>query len=118
MASRMDFDGLQAAALIALISRTMRTIMSTPPNPKGIGERCWLTEPIGLPMKANAGGEAGGLHRPYPSDGGGRVPSKGGRRTSLGLARPSYRSLLGHAHAAGKILADPMGHERTGEAHY
>jgi len=26
--------------------------------------------------------------------------------------------MLGHAHAAGKILADPMGHERTGEAHY
>ena len=37
--------------------------------------------------------------------------------TSLRLARPSDRSLLAHAHAAGKILADPMGHERTGEAH-
>ena len=34
------------------------------------------------------------------------------------LGARSDRSLLGHAHAAGKILADPMGHERTGEAHH
>ena len=37
---------------------------------------------------------------------------------SLGAAWPSDRSVLAHAHAARKILADPMGHERTGEAHH
>ena len=37
---------------------------------------------------------------------------------ALGPAWSSDRSLLGQAHAAGKILADPMGHERTGEAHH
>ena len=41
-----------------------------------------------------------------------------GGASLLGPAWTSDRSLLAHAHAAGKILADPMGHERTGEAHY
>jgi len=51
------------------------------------------------------------------------LPTEGGRNSierwpeerALWPAWPSDRSMLGHAHAAGKILADPMGHERTGE---
>ena len=56
-----------------------------------------------LPKKA--GGEAGEPHRPYLPTEGGVFPSKG----SGGASQP---------HAAGKILADPMGHERTAEAHH
>ena len=116
----MDFDGLQAAALIALISRIMPTIMSTcPPNPKGIGERCWLTEPIGLPMKANAGGEAGGFTALTFRRRGAYFHRKVAGGASLG-ARVALRPKPAGScsHAAGKILADPMGHERTGEAHH
>ena len=72
---------------------------------------CWRR-----PVSKEIGGEVGGLHRPYPSDGGGRIPSKGSRRKrALGSARPFDRSLLAHADAI-KNLVDPLGYERTGEA--
>ena len=109
----------QAAALIALISRIMPTIMSTcPPKPKGIGERCWLTEPIGLPMKANAGGEAGGFTALTLPTEGGVFHRKVAGGASLGARAALRPKPAGSCSRGGKILADPMGHERTGEAHH
>ena len=40
-----------------------------------------------LDQSKKAGGEVGGLHRPYPSDGGGVFPSKGSRRSEPWGAR-------------------------------
>ena len=50
---------------------------------------------------------------------GGVFPSKGGRRSEpWGPRGPPTEACWLMLHAAGKILADPMGHERTGEPHH
>jgi len=62
---------------------------------------------------------SGGTSPPLPSDGGGAFPSKGGRRNEpWGSCGPPTEACWLMLSRSEKNLADPMRHERTGEAHH
>jgi hypothetical protein len=67
--------------------------------------------PDGLPEESRVRGP--------PSDGGGAFPSKGGRRNEpWGSCGPPTEACWLMLSRSEKNLADPMGHERTGEPHH
>ena len=80
--------------------------------------RALVRAPPLLDQSMKAGGEVGGTSPPLPfRRRGAHFHRKVARGASFGARVALYLRLMAHAHMR-RILAEQVGHERTGEAHH